>query len=413
MQRYKNLLALVAIQGANSVLPLLIFPFLLATLGESGYATVAVTEAVALLGLCIVIYSFDVDAVPKAIKCKENNNFYGLGEVFFSVLYARSLIFIVVLCFTWALNFLIFNMNWYLVIGWGAMIYGSVLQSLWFYQAIEQNVVAAIAVIFSRLASVVLIFYFVISPEDSGLSVLIIGVGYLLSGFFLLFYATSKFPASSFKIKSTSVFALLSSGRHIFTGNISVVLFRGSSVVILSLFATDSAVSLYSLAEKFTKCIQAIIRPLNQFSYPRLLRELEGDRRLINNKFFVVLNHTKYQLWGVLVIVLIFMLFMILWGEKYLSGIADFKLYLIVQGVLLVSVFFGVCNFMFGTAGLNNLGYERYYSLLITSVGIISVVVCIVFSSIFGAIGAAIAFLLGEFMLFTGVAKRYLRAKEE
>ncbi|WP_417662478.1 oligosaccharide flippase family protein [Pseudomonas sp.] len=411
MLRYKNLLGLVAIQGANSVLPLLIFPFLLATLGESSYAAVVVTEAVALLGLCIVIYSFDVDAVPKAIKCKENNNFYGLGEIFFSVLYARSLIFIVVLCFTWILNFLIFNMNWYFVIGWGAMIYGSVLQSLWFYQAIEQNVVAAIAVIFSRLASVALIFYFVISPEDSELSVLIIGVGYLLSGFFLLFYATSKFPARSFKVKFTSVFELLSSGRHIFTGNISVVLFRGSSVVILSLFATDSAVSLYSLAEKFTKCIQAIIRPLNQFSYPRLLREFEGDRRLINKSFFTVLSHTKYQLWILLGIVLFFMFFMVFWGGRYLSGITDFELYLLVQAVLLVSVFFGVCNFMFGTAGLNNLGFERYYSLLIVGVGVTSVVVCMMLSSLFGALGAAIAFSLGEFLLFAGVAQRYLRVK--
>lgn len=408
IQRYKNLFALAAIQGANAVTPLLIFPFLLITLGDSGYATIAVTEAVAMLGLCFVIYSFDVDAVSKVVKYREESNTKKIEELFYLVLYARIAIFTVVLIVALLANYYLYKGSFFIVFGWGGMLLGTALQSLWFYQAVEENIVPAVVIVFSRLASIVSIFMLVNDSHDTELAVTVIGGGYFLSGMILLSYASAKFSFSGFLVSYKEVLLLLASGKNVFAGNVSVILFRGSNVFILSFFASDSAVSLYSLAEKFTKCIQAVIRPLNQFEYPRLLREFNLRNTTIEQAFTIVMGYTKYQILVLLVMVSVFCVFIFGWGDRYLVGYLDFQTYFLVQLILLVSVFLGVCNYMFGTAGLNNLGLERTYMILIMGVGVVSIITCILLSKFFGAAGAALAYTVGEGLLLLCVLKQYM-----
>ncbi len=60
-----NLAALTVIQGSNALIPLLIVPFAIATVGAGAYAQVAITEAISALVLAAVLYSFDVDGVAR------------------------------------------------------------------------------------------------------------------------------------------------------------------------------------------------------------------------------------------------------------------------------------------------------------------------------------------------------------
>ena len=51
-----NGLALVAIQGANALFPLLVFPFLLTVLGKDAFAELVVAEAMAFYVLTVCLY---------------------------------------------------------------------------------------------------------------------------------------------------------------------------------------------------------------------------------------------------------------------------------------------------------------------------------------------------------------------
>ena len=62
---------------------------------------------------------------------------------------------------------------------------------------------------------------------------------------------------------------------------------------------------------------------------------------------------------------------------------------------------------MFGIGGLNFLGRRWYLARSILTTGVASVVLCIALTSQFGAMGAAVTFVLAEVILFAQVARAY------
>ena len=86
-------------------------------------------------------------------------------------------------------------------------------------------------------------------------------------------------------------------------------------------------------------------------------------------------------------------------------------------GVLLAIVapapLFGLANFMLGSAGLNFMKDQSYYLGAILVTGVISLIACFALSGIFGAVGAAIAFVGAEFILLLLVISRYKAAPSD
>lgn len=82
-----NALSLVAIQGANALLPLLAFPYLFGVLEQGAFARLVVAEALAFYVLTVCLYSFDISGVQIIVDAKEEREVE--AKFFFNIFAAR------------------------------------------------------------------------------------------------------------------------------------------------------------------------------------------------------------------------------------------------------------------------------------------------------------------------------------
>jgi hypothetical protein len=73
-----------------------------------------------------------------------------------------------------------------------------------------------------------------------------------------------------------------------------------------------------------------------------------------------------------------------------------------------LGMFFGVCNFMFGMAGLNVLGGRRYLFGATFVTGVSSLAVCVPLVLLLGGAGAGVSFVFAEALLLAIILWKYL-----
>jgi len=405
-----NLTALTCLQASNAVIPLLIVPFSIARLGATSYASVAIAEAISMIAVAIVLYSFEVDGVSRISGFRPKTHRQGLSTVLSTILAARMFLFVCIATILLAVTFLFTTLPVILVACWLLVPLGQVFHSYWFYQGIEFNIPPAILTLTARLLSLVLVVLFVHSAQDSILVPLVIGGPFAIAGIVSMFY---KAYALDVKVRWPglhAVFDYLTHGRRIFMGTASVMLYREVNVLLMGMTGVPAgAISSYSLAEKSIKMIQAVTRPLNQIAFPKVLRALRGHDRPDRETSSIILRYTLPQIAVVTIIVAVLFLgfgrlsprITVLRRFQELPGIA------VIFAIVAPAPIFGVANFMFGSAGLNFLGDQRYYLRAILATGAASIIGCLVLSHLYGAVGAAICFCGAEMLLLVLVIARY------
>lgn len=408
-----NLASLGVIQAANAILPLAIFPFVLHIVGIERFADIVLTESISLISLGVILYSFDIDGIRRFISIKSDQIDERHNCLFYSIFWTRLFLYAIVSTIILIGVFFVYRKVILLQLSWLLFPLGQILQSAWFFQVTERNLFVGISNSALRLACAVLIYFIIDTPEKYVYVPLLIGGSYFFSGIIAFLYANYCF-GMRLRFSSTSdIRNLLIQGWHIFAGNISVILFRGSNVIILKALSADSAVSAYSVAEKIVKCAQAATRPLNQFAYPKVAYKFKEPGFYVKNSIKLITKYTLPQI----VFLLVFYTASVL--AYFLALEAGFSLSTVGNDVLLLlaimapATFLGICNFMFGTAGLNSLGLDRPYARAIVFTGIISLANSAILIAFSNAVGASCSFVLGEALLLFFILRIFRKLKQE
>jgi O-antigen/teichoic acid export membrane protein len=405
-----NLVALATIQVANALMPLFVFPYTLSVVGAGPYAQLALTEAIMFAVLALVLYSFEVDGVARVVSLDWRREPEVLSEVFTTVLFARLLIFVACVGLALLAQTVVEPLTGKMILIWLMVPLSYVLQSTWLFQAIERNIVIAALTVGSRLTAAIFLIVWVSEPEDVWLVPAILGLCSLASAIASLVYAHVALGVYIRRITINELKKYLRHGWPVFVGNMAVILYRDFNVVILGATQNNAEmVAAYSIAEKLIKALQATMRPLNQIYFPKTLRELGCGRNADASSFCTVLAHT-YPQWMALTAVILMAGAVYIVGREHSEVIhleaAHWKTVALLMPMLLAP-YFGIANFMFGTAGLNQLGKRTYFYRAILATGVVSVIACGLLSAVIGAMGAAISFVLAEFMLFVAITYAY------
>lgn len=407
----RNLTALAGIQGGNALIPLLIVPFSLSMVGATVYAKVAIAEALSAFALAAVLFSFDVDGVARVAKLGRDADNAALAHVVSAVISARLVVFAVVAP--------MFLLGYWLAGGRDGVVFlalwllvplGHVFHSYWFYQATEHNAPAALITLASRVATVAIVVLFVRNPKDAMIIPLAIGAPFLLGGLFSTIYIVRSLAAPLRWVGFGTVFADLRRGKEIFAGNVAVALYREANVVILGIVGVPAAsISTYALVEKSVKMFQACTRPLNQLFFPKVVKALADKSAPDPSAAGLIARYTWPQIAAVSALIAgVVAAYAVgsvaLPALRELIELPDLK---IMAAIMAPSMLLGLANFMYGTAGLNTLNSRGYYFLAILATGVFSVGSCFGLTGRFGAIGAAICFLLAEAALLVLVLARY------
>gem|GEM_PF-1183911 len=413
MQRKKdltNLVALSCIQVSNGILPLFVFPYALSVVGFDLYSMIVVTEAVILMVLSAVLYSFDVEGVSKVVGLDIKKDIEELSRIFSEILYVRIAIWGLCVVALLLAGFFLRREYLFLFLWWMLLPLSYVVQSSWLFQGLEKNVAIAAFVVLSRLLCVAFILFLVKSPSDYYMVPAVIGSCFIFGGLLSLAYAFSKLGLRFKFVVLSDLLQLVRNGKEIFLGNFSVLLYRDVNVILLQLVGgSQQAVAVYSVAEKLVKSTQASVRPLNQLFFPKALRALKDSKGADWGAFKKILRLTTPQLLALSGLIASVGVVYAALGNRipFVRDFPDRDQIAPLVMMMMVTVFFGVSNFMFGTVGLNRLGERTYYFQSILAVGLLNLAICALLSSQLGSVGASLSFAISEILLLTLVVRRY------
>lgn len=399
----KNLLSLSTIQGANAIFPVLVFPYIYVSLGPDAYSKIVVAEVIAFYVLIISLYSFDVIGIKALLVGKreergEKEERVRIASYFWNVLHARLLLFltssIIALIFVYVFS----ESHFLYLVAWLFFPLGMVLQNNYYFLAKEKNHILAFWVIFFRIISAVWIYIFSGGADDPVIFVFVVAVSFFLSGLASIIYLLvvekiEYHPPQMEKVKES-----LMNGKVVFLGGASVILFRGSNTLILAIASVEPhLISMYSLAEKFIKMLQATVRPLSQLYFPKTIKLL-ADTSSKYDALVKIISYTKPQVYISLILALTF-LAVVYFDASHLNVFFNYDLLLLIS-IMILAVVFGIANYMLGTVGIVAIRGEKYYTYTLTAIGALSVISCYILASYYKDVGAAVAYVGSELALF-------------
>jgi PST family polysaccharide transporter len=387
MNKYINVLSLAIIQGGNALLPLIIFPYLFSNISSKDFSILMYVDAISLIILSICLYGFDIKGIINSeILNKENRAKYN-----FEVLWIRFILWLFLYVILIFFSYYVDKTYLYIFIIWLIIPLSYCLQCNYIYLYLQCNYILAM-LIFARS---IFILYFTLFVEFEFLQVMtLISSLYLVTSLLSVFYLVFIKELNFFKVSIRSLKNNMVDAFHLFLGNFSVSLFRGSNVIVLGILGQQDVIGIYGLAERFVKSLQAVSKPLTDFYTSVITKEIALEKENvgeITKKVFININSIM------ILIILTISLFLIIIDKVNLYD-PDI---IIIGVILLVAIPFGIGNYLYGTLGFNLLSKSKLYSKYILIVGIISLILSFILSFLFSGFGAAISFTLAEILLFT------------
>jgi PST family polysaccharide transporter len=182
--------------------------------------------------------------------------------------------------------------------------------------------------------------------------------------------------------------------KEIFISNLFINFYRNINILILSLFANEATVGIYSAGEKIIKAIQSTFAPITQSFYPYISRISVESKK---NSFKVI----KYLIIVIGIFSSVIALLIYIWSD-WINHLAFGNKFLDTSMVLRITspvIMFGAVNFIIGVIFMINNNLKKEFLKSVILVGILNIIFCSFLSMKYYAIGSAVSFLMSEAFL--------------
>lgn len=403
---FKNFSALLILQLANSALALLIMPYLTNVLGLGNYGLYSFAFGISMYLVILTDYGFGFTGVKLISVHRDDEE--RVSNIFHSIQIIKILILITVLVFyTLAILFVdVLSENKKLFFLSFGILIGQTIVPVWFFQGMEKMKFITIINLLIRLIAVVLILIFVKTPKDINLAITSQSIGFSLAGLLSIYLAYSKFKLK-FRIPKTSeLIELLISNRYMFFSTLSLSIYKNFNVVLLGFLSTNFEVGLYSAVEKIIKAVQTLIAPLSQAIFPNM--SLKFSKLKSNIAVIKLFKLSSYYIIPLICITFLLISFKDFFMDLLGVGNNNFS---IVYYILLPVIVVGSLNYLLGIVGLVNLNKEKWFNKVTITGGIINLILCLLFSEKYGAIGSAVALAVAELIVLMLVINCLVKIK--
>ncbi|MGC8791699.1 MAG: oligosaccharide flippase family protein, partial [Desulfurella sp.] len=277
---------------------------------------------------------------------------------------------------------------------------------VWLFQGLEKMKYITLTNILIKLIFTLCIFVFIKQEKDYLYVPLINSLGFLIGGLIAFYIAIKQFNIS-LTFSFENIKHQLLEGWHLFLAIISTNIYRNANTFFLGLVSTNTAVGYYALTSKIVMSLQALMSPIGQSLYPHLSKKYHNisKKDAVKNLFSIAIYYVLI-LFLIMLFVFVFSGFIIkiISAKPMPEAVIDMR-------VLSFVILFGSFNYLFGTIGLINLNFERYFTKSIVFVSIFDIIICLILGYFLKDLGASIAFSLTEFILFILVLNKILRIK--
>lgn len=389
-----NIFSLSLLDLLNLLIPLITLPYLMRTIGASGYGAYSISYSIIQYVIMISAYGFGFSSTRLIAQNKDNKDF--VCDIFHSTIAARCFLGILFSSICLFIIQFIYKEEYFLymtLLGLG-MILGDILNPVWLYQGLEEMKYMTIVNFVCKVLSTCLIFMFIKSDADFIYVILYNSIGFVFSGLLSYLIAINKFDIPFRFPCWSSVVLRFKEGLHIFLSTIFMNLYRNSNVLILGAFLNEHAVGIYSAAEKVIKAGQIIASPISTALYPNMSASFKNSPLAINKlKIRKVSIMMAILLFGISMCTYILSPFI---GDYFLDNRDSVNLIKLMVPV----IFFGGLNYILGIVGLTNLGYQKFFLKAVIISGLISVIALFLLVKVWGNYSAGVSMCLAEMSLF-------------
>lgn len=387
----RNAAAILVAQGANLVLPLVTFPYLIRTLGPDQFGVFAFSQAVVSYLAILTDYGFNLSATRRVAELHQERR--DLSEYFWSVQGAKSMlallsgIAIVVVAFG-VPRFA--EMRGVLFASFPVVV-GSVLFPQWLFQGVERMALASTCLVIARLATIVAIFALVHGPTDTWVAAAITSAALVVAGAVAALIIRKQQLVRWRSPSRAGMWSALRDGRHVFASTAAISLYTSTNGVVLGFVADNRAVGVFAAVDKIRLVCQGVLTPLSSAAYPRVNALMHEDRtkafRLIRVLLLVQAGMTLVislsLFWLAPLIVRLVM------GDAYGSAV-------IVLRVMAALPFVISFSNVLGLQAMLPLGLDRQFSRILIASGVMNFVLLVPLGMHLKETGAAIAVLATE-----------------
>lgn len=331
-----NIIALIFVQFANYISPLLVLPYISRVLGLDGFGIVAMAMSLCSIALIVTDYGFGLSAPYWLAKNKSDKG--KVAEYLGAVFFIKGMLFLV--CF-FVTVFLYFHTNLiprndtflYALI---ASMFFQAFQPNWFFLGIEKMKNVTVLMVSAKLSYLFLIFLFVKKSTQVDVVMICFAISNCLAAFIgvLFIYRENYTIAKSTAKQSWMVFK---DGCIFFISRLAVGVYTSASTFLVGSFNGASSAALYNSAEKLYQAGQSATSPISQALFPYLART--GKKEIL------------YKLVGGLLIPMFFgvvfciyysdLIITLVFGEQFSAASELLEIFLVTLLINFIGVNFG------------------------------------------------------------------------
>ena len=389
-----NSLSLYAVLGINSLLSLLVMPFLLRALSPKGYGSIIFAQS--LIGFAEVLTDFGFNFTAAREISISRNNLQEVAKIYWITTAAKLFLFFVsvVLVFLVVLIVPRFRGDWPVFAASTLILVGNIAFPKWYYQGLESLKEMALAQVIAKCVGTVGILLLVRSPDDVIMAAVILSSPMLVGAISAFIAGRPLAPELFYRPKVHEVISAMKHSSHLFVASISTILYLNANSFVLGLLCGDRAVGLYGVGMRIVATIQSLATPVVQAVFPRASQLFDGDKKagwsLVRKVSWVVFP----AMFLISLVVLFFapQLVKLLGGKNFAEAVVSVRIMSIVP--LLITI-----DKVLSEIIMVNIGLSRLLPKIYFFIGVLNLILLWPLVRAFEVNGAAISLVIAELVV--------------
>lgn len=401
----RNGLWLYLLQIFNTVIPLLTLPYITRILGPSQYGIFSSALNLVVYFQVLVEYGFGLSGVRKVALAKNKDE---VSKIYTRITFSKLILLIVSFLLMLLIGFVlrIPESQFVSMIILYTMVIGTAIQQTWLFQGLQDMKLITIISVISRTISVILIFLLIKDASQVYFYSALYSLTYFLMGILSLLIVKIKFGIKFMKVSAFELFDEIRDGWVLFTTSAMSKIFSGVGITVLVVTSTEFYVGIYSALQKIPIIVKMIYAPIGQVVYPYVSKAFSLSYKTGIDKVKKVSKFVMPTFAFICFILIVSreIVVDILYGSDYVS-------YSYVLLPLILWMFLSVINNLLGIQILVASGHKKEYSKAFR-LGIVALLVFnIIFGSLVGIMGVAVAAVLAELTLTISIIYYVLKIR--
>lgn len=283
----KNFSFLSLFQLINIITPLLIYPYLIRTVGKENYGEIAFLQAIVFYFVVIVNYGFNLSGTREISKYRYSK--HKVNNIVSSIYFIKLLLFVFVLLIAYILSVL-FNEKIDMLLLFFIMhrCLFEFMFPLWYFQGVEKIEFITISNFIGRVTILPLFYIFIREASQYIYIPLIFGVGTVLSSSISIYLLIVKESVRIKLPKKSDLYLIFKQANPLFITRLTGVIKDRANIIFIGILLTTKEVALYDLSYRIVNMILTLFYNISAAVFPSFSydKNYEKYRKVIKISFF-------------------------------------------------------------------------------------------------------------------------------